>query len=78
MQQKELQLQEGELERKKNKDQMDHQIKMAQVQIDAQRVQSDERKAGVNTAAKLREADAKLRSEERKTGAKIGADLSKK
>lgn len=78
MQQKELQLQEGELQRKVQKDQMDHQIKLAQVQIDAERVKSDEKKAGANLGAKLREADAKLRSEERKTGAKIGADLSKK
>jgi len=89
MQQKELQLQEGELQRKMKKDEMDHQIKLAQVQLDAQRVQSDEKKAGANLGAKLREADAKLRqdmmkneakirSDEKKTGMKIGADISKK
>jgi hypothetical protein len=77
MQQKELQLQEGELQRKMKKDEMDHQIKLAQVQLDAARVQSDEKKAGAALGAKLREADAKIRSDEKKTGAKIGADLSK-
>jgi len=78
MQQKELQLQEGELQRKMKKDEMDHQIKLAQVQIDAARVQSDEKKAGVNAGAKLRETEAKLRSEERKAGMKAGVDLAKK
>jgi hypothetical protein len=77
MQQKELQLQEGELQRKMKKDEMDHQIKLAQVQIDAARIQSDERKSGAALGAKLREADAKIKSDEKKTGVKIGADLSK-
>lgn len=77
MQQKELQLQEGELQRKMQKDQMDHQIKLAQVQIDAARVQSDEKKAGAQVGAKLREAEAKIQSEERKTGFKAGIDLRK-
>jgi len=77
MQQKELQLQEGELQRKMKKDEMDHQIKLAQVQIDAERVRSDEKKAGMSAGIKLREADAKIKSEEKKTGFKIGADLSK-
>lgn len=78
MQQKELQLQEGELQRKMKKDEMDHQIKLAQVQIDAARVQSDEKKAGVSAGTKLRETEAKLRSEERKAGMKAGVDLAKK
>jgi len=77
MQQKELQLQEGELQRKVQKDQLDHQIKLAQVQIDAARVQSDEKKAGAQIGAKMKEAEAKIQSEERKTGFKAGIDLKK-
>jgi hypothetical protein len=77
MQQKELQLQEGELQRKMKKDEMDHQIKLAQVQIDATRVQSDERKSGFNAGIKLKEAEAKIASEERKTGFKEGMNLKK-
>jgi hypothetical protein len=77
MQQKELQLQEGELQRKMKKDEMDHQIKLAQVQIDAARIQSDEKKSGAALGAKLREADAKIKSDEKKTGLKAGVDLSK-
>lgn len=77
MQQKELQLQEGELQRKMKKDEMDHQIKMAQVQIDAARVQSDEKKAGLAVGAKLREADEKIKASEKMAGFKAGVDLSK-
>lgn len=78
MQQKELQLQEGELQRKVQKDQMDHQIKLAQVQIDAARVQSDEKKAGANLGARLREKDAELRAKAKSDGLKAGVDLAKK
>ena len=77
MQQKELQLQEGELQRKVQKDKLDHQIKLAQVQIDAARVQSDEKKAGFNAGMKMKEAEAKIASEERKTGFKEGMNLKK-
>ena len=78
MQQKELQLQEAELQRKMKKDEMDHQIKMAQVQIEASRVQSQEKQAGAAIGAKLASDKRKVDADLKKTGAKIGADMAKR
>jgi hypothetical protein len=77
MQQKELQLQEGELQRKMKKDDMDHQIKLAQVQIEAARVSSQEKQAGAAIGAKIASDKQKVDADLKKTGAKIGADMAR-
>ena len=75
MQKQELQLQQGELQRKMKKDEMDHQIKLAQVQIDAARISSDEKKAGAQIGAKMREQEQKLNSDLKKEGFKAGVNM---
>jgi len=78
MQQKELQLQEGELQRKMKKDEMDHQIKLAQVQLEAARVQSQEKQAGAAMGAKIASDSKKVDADLKKAGLKAGVDLSKR
>jgi hypothetical protein len=76
MQQQELQLKQGELERKKQKDAIDAQLKQEQLRIEAERVgaqsQIEAIRIGVKAEQDSKNAEAKQQSE----GIKIGADTS--
>jgi hypothetical protein len=85
MQQAELQLKAGELERKKQKDATDAQLKQQQLQIDKERVDNQAQIEGVRIGLKA-EQDKKLVEQEKRNtdakqqadGIKIGADVSLK
>jgi hypothetical protein len=76
MQQAELQIKQGELERKKQKDSVDAQLKQEQLRIEAERVgaqsQIEAIRIGVKAEQDLKNSEAKQQAE----GIKIGADVS--
>jgi hypothetical protein len=71
MQQQELQLKAQEQKRKEQKDQTDAQLKMKQLDIEAQRIQSQQRVAGMNTLAQTAVAKDKLKHQQRIDGGKL-------
>ena len=77
LQQQELQLKQGELELKTKKLAADAAGKADQLQIERDRIESQEKIAGMNAQIKVNE-DAKNRAaKEKEIGAKLGIDLAK-
>jgi hypothetical protein len=77
MQQAELQIKSGELERKKQKDQIDAQLKQAQLQIDKERVDNQAQADGLRIGAKSTYDKEKLNADQMALGLKIGLDAEK-
>ena len=78
MQQQELQLKAGELERKKQKDATDAQLKEQQLQIEKERIQSQEQIEGVRIGLKAEQEKRNTDAKQQAEGIKIGADVSLK
>lgn len=78
MQQQELQLKAGELERKKQKDATDAQLRQAQLLIEKERVDNQAQIEGVRIGLKAEQDKHSMDSEERTEGIKIGADVALK
>jgi hypothetical protein len=77
MQQAELQIKSGELERKKQKDATDAQLKQAQLQIDKERVDNQAQAEGLRIGAKSTYDKEKLNADQMALGLKIGLDAEK-
>jgi hypothetical protein len=77
MQQAELQIKSGELERKKQKDATDAQLKQAQLQIDKERVDNQAQADGLRIGAKSTYDKEKLNADQMALGLKIGLDAEK-
>jgi len=75
MQMKEMQLKEKEVEIKEKKLQADSAAKADQLDIERERIASQERMAGLSTGAKIRSDRAKLASQEQIEGTRIGAQI---
>jgi len=75
MQMKEMQLKEKEVELKEKKLQADSAAKADQLDIERERIASQERMAGLSTGAKIRSDRAKLASQEQIEGTRIGAQI---
>jgi hypothetical protein len=78
MQERELELERGELERKIQKDKMDYELKLRDMEIEAARISSQEKQAGAAIGSKLRQQVAEAEADLEETGVKIGADLAEK
>jgi hypothetical protein len=78
MQQAELQLKAGELERKKQKDATDAQLKQAQLLIEKERIESQEQIEGVRIGLKAEQDKRNTDAKQQTDGIKIGADVSLK
>jgi hypothetical protein len=78
MQQAELQLKAGELERKKQKDATDAQLKEQQLQIEKERIQSQEQIEGVRIGLKAEQEKRNTDAKQQAEGIKIGAEVSLK
>jgi hypothetical protein len=72
MQQQELQLKAGELERKKQKDVVDAQLKQAQLQIEKERVDNQAQIEGVRIGTKAEQDRLRFQSEQTTKGIEIG------
>jgi hypothetical protein len=72
MQQAELQIKSGELERKKQKDAVDAQLKQAQLQIDKERVDNQAQIEGVKIGTKSEQDRLRFASEQTTKGIEIG------
>ena len=77
MQQQELQLKQGELELKTKKLATDAAAKADQLQIERDRIDSQEKIAGMNAQIKVNEDAKNRQSKETEMGAKLGIDLAK-
>jgi len=81
-QQKELQIREAEVMRKKAKDEADIQLRTADLvakdQREKERIASQERIAGANIGAKVMDAEKSLESQQRIEGLRIGANIGAK
>jgi hypothetical protein len=77
MQQQELQLKQGELELKSKKLATDAAAKADQLQIERDRIESQEKIAGMNAQIKVNEDAKNRQSKETEMGAKLGIDLAK-
>jgi hypothetical protein len=78
MQQQELMLKQGELERKKQKDATDAQLKQQQLQIDKERVDNQAQIEGVRIGLKAEQEKRNTDAKQQTDGIKIGADVSLK
>ena len=76
MLQQELQLNQGELQRKATKDQTDAQLKQAQLQLDAARIQSQEKTTSAKILADAAKEDEILKVKQAIEGAKLGIGLN--
>lgn len=76
MQQRELELEQGELQRKIQKDKMDYELKLRNMEIEAARISSQEKQAGAAIGAKLRQQVMEAEADLEKTGVEVGADLA--
>jgi hypothetical protein len=76
MQQRELELERAELERKIQKDKMDYEIKLRGMEIDAARISSQEKQQGAAIGSKLRQQVAEAEADLEQTGVKVGGDLA--
>jgi hypothetical protein len=72
MQQAELQIKSGELERKKQKDAVDAQLKQAQLQIEKERVDNQAQIEGVKIGTKAEQDRLRFASEQTTKGIEIG------
>ena len=74
MQQQELQIKQQEQQRKAQKDQMDAQLKMKQLDIEAQRIQSQQKVSALQTVTNAALGQEKLKHQQRVDGGKLIAD----
>jgi hypothetical protein len=77
LQQQELQIKMQEVEIKKAKTLADIEIDKAKLQLEAARIQSEERKAGAQMGMKAQEAKQKMEMEQHAEGVRIGVDIAK-
>lgn len=77
MQQQELQLKAKEIEIKEVKTKADIEYDKAKLQVDVMRIESDERKAGVQVGAKAESDKMHLQSKQELEGVKLGVDIAK-
>ena len=78
MQERELELERAELQRKVQKDKMDYELKLRNMELDAARIESQEKQTGASLGAKLRQQVMEAEADLEKTGVEIGADLAEK
>ncbi len=78
MQERELELERAELQRKIQKDKMDYELKLRNMELDAARMESQEKQTGASLGAKLRQQVMEAEADLEKTGVEIGADLAEK
>jgi hypothetical protein len=76
MQQQELMLKQGELERKKQKDATDAQMKGQQLQIEKERVDNQAQIESMRIASKVAENQEERDAKQQAEGIRIGADVS--
>jgi hypothetical protein len=76
MQQQELMIKQGELERKKQKDAMDAQLKQLQLQIDKERVDNQAQIEGIRIGAKSDYENKMFEAQQQSEGIKIGAETA--
>jgi hypothetical protein len=76
MQQQELQIKQGELQLKQQKQQVEAAAKADQLNIERERIASQERIAGAQIGAKVEADKDKLKSKEQVEGARIGIDAA--
>ena len=72
MQQQELQLKQGELERKKQKDAMDMQLKQQQLQIEKERIDTQAQIEGIRMSSKMSSEMEERNSRQTTEGIKLG------
>jgi hypothetical protein len=72
MQQQELQLKQGELERKKQKDAMDMQLKQQQLQIEKERIDTQAQIEGIRISSKMSSEMEERNSRQTAEGIKLG------
>jgi len=77
LQQQELQLKAQEVEIKKAKTLADIEIDKAKLQLEAARIQSEERTAGAQMGMKAQEAKQKMEMEQHAEGVRMGVDIAK-
>jgi hypothetical protein len=77
MQQQELQIKQKEVEIKEKKLMADSAAKADQLQIERDRIESQEKIAGMNAVIKTTQDDKNRRSKEEEAGARMGIDLAK-
>ena len=78
MQQAEMQIKQGELQRKAAKDQTDAQLKQAQLELEAARIQSQEKQSSAKILADAAKEDEVLKVKQAIEGAKLGLNLNEK
>jgi len=77
MQQAELQLKAQEIENKKAKTLADIEIDKAKLQIEMERIQSQERQSGAQMGMKAQESKAKMAAQQQTEGVRMGIDVAK-
>jgi hypothetical protein len=77
LQQQELQLKAKDIDIKERKMVADSAAKADQIEIEQERIRSQERIAGMNVGAKVEKDKAELRAKQSLEGAKIGVDIAK-
>jgi hypothetical protein len=77
MQQQELQLKAQEIEIKNAKTLADIEIDKAKLQIEMERIQSEERKAGAQLGMKAQESKQKMAAQQQTEGVRMGIDIAK-
>jgi hypothetical protein len=78
MQQQELQLKQGELERKKQKDAIDAQLKQEQLRIEAERVGAQSQIEAIRIGVKAEQDNKNSEAKQQSEGIKIGAETALK
>ena len=78
MQMQELQIKQQEQQRKATKDQTDAQLKMQQLQLESERIKSQQRVAGMQTVATAAIAQDKLKHQQRLDGGKLAMEAMNK
>ena len=77
LQQKELEIKQGDLQRKMQKDQVDAQLKASQQQIERERIAAQQQTAGAQTALKMVADREKLDRAHELEGSRAGLDMVK-
>lgn len=76
MQQRELELEQGELQRKIQKDKMDYELKLRDLELESARITSQEKQIGASIGSKLRQQIVKAEADLESTGVKVGAGIA--
>ncbi len=77
MQQQELAIKQGDLQRRAQKDQVDAALKVQQIQIERERIASQDRQAGARLGVDIEARKAQLNSKERLKGAELGVSIAR-